>query len=297
MSSLQSRLWEFFLKPLYSQKARIKDELNIKLARLIVAPFPPAIISKKFSIEIQRQDGSNIFTIIPKDCVSDKIIFYLHGGAYIAGITWPHWRFIRNLIDKTGVRVAMVDYPVAPESDYTHTLDMVLNGYKQVLKGNAPSQIVVMGDSAGGGLALAMAQELKKNYLPQPSCLILLCPWLDVTMSNPDIKMFERKDSLLSKKALVSAGKHYANGADRTMAKISPIYGEFEGLAEIHLFIGTHDLLAADARKLKDRMMKTNARFFYHEYDRMYHVWMLFPIPEAKAVIAKVDEIIKYQLV
>jgi acetyl esterase/lipase len=292
MPSLQSKLWEFFLKPLYSRKAKFNDELNIKLARLIVAPFPPPKISKNYNVETKQVNGQNIFIIFPKAVYNGKIIFYLHGGAYIAGITWPHWRFIRRLVDNAGVRVAMIDYPVAPENGYADTIDMVLKSYQFLLENYSHSQIVIMGDSAGGGLALALAQELHRNYLPQPDCLILLCPWLDTTLSNPDIEAFEKKDSLLSKKALISAGKHYAKDTDRTNPLISPLYGIFEGLAPIYLFAGTHDLLTADARKLNELLKNSGVRLNYHEFDHMFHVWMFFPIPEAKKALCQIVQII-----
>jgi epsilon-lactone hydrolase len=292
MSSIQSKLWELFLKPLYSRKARLKDDLNIKLARLIVTSFPPIRISRNYMVETMQVNGRNIFIVAPKIINNDKIVFYLHGGAYIAGISWPHWRFIRKLIGNSGVKVAMVDYPVAPENSYTDTIDMVLKSYEMLLKNYLPSQIVFMGDSAGGGLALAIAQELHRKNLPQPASLILLCPWLDVTMSNQDIDAFEKKDSLLSRKALVSAGKHYAKDADRRNPLISPLYGGFDGLAPLHLFAGTHDLLTADARKLNELLKNKNANFHYHEYSHMFHVWMLFPIPEAKKVLHHIARII-----
>ena len=292
MSSLQSKLWEFFLKPLYSRKTRLKDELNIKLARLIVTPFPTIKVSKNYKVETKQVNGKNIFIVNPKTIVHNKIVFYLHGGAYIAGIAWPHWRFIHKLIDKSGVKVAMLDYPIAPENCYVDTIDMVLKSYQLLLKSYSPSQIVFMGDSAGGGLALSIAQELLRKGLPQPDCMILLCPWLDVTMTNPDMAAIEKKDSLLSRKALTSAGKHYAREADRKNPLISPLYGVFEGLAPIHLFAGTHDQLTADARKLNELLKNSNVRFYYHEVDHMFHVWMLFPIPEAEKVLCQIVQII-----
>lgn len=292
MSSLQSKLWEFFLKPLYSRKARLRDELNIKLARLIVAPFPPPMITRNHKVKTMQVNGSNIFIITPRITDSDKIIFYLHGGAYIAGIAWPHWRFIHRLINKSGVRAVMVDYPIAPENSYVDTIDMVLKSYQLLLENYRPSQIVFMGDSAGGGLALAIAQELCRKNIAQPARMILLCPWLDVTMSNPDMEAFEKKDSLLSKKALISAGKHYAKTANRKDPLISPIYGAFEGLAPIHYFAGTHDKLTADARKLNKLLKDRQDRFFYYEFQNMFHVWMLFPIPEANSALREIVKII-----
>lgn len=292
MASLQSKLWEFFLRPIYSRKANASAELNIKLSRAIEAPHPPKSILKKNQIKTTCINQRNIFTVIPKKLQSDKIIFYLHGGAYIAGITRPHWHFINKISTTVAIKVAVVDYPIAPENSYIDTFDMVVPAYEAMLKEFLPSQIIFMGDSAGGGLALALAQVLKQKHLPQPLKMILLSPWLDVTMSNPDIGLLEKKDTLLSKNVLITAGKKYAKGADRKTPVISPIYGDFDGLANIYLFIGTHDLLLADARKLRDRLKNTGTGFSYYEFDEMFHIWMFLPIPEAKSVIKKIENIV-----
>jgi epsilon-lactone hydrolase len=288
MASLRSKFLELFLSPFYSKKANLSAELNIKFSRLIEAPFPPKKIYKKNRVVTTRINGRNIFTIVPKTLYYNNIIFYLHGGAYIVGITWPHWHFINKLSNKAGIKVAVLDYPIAPENSYIDTFNMAVSAYEALLQDYSHSHIIFMGDSAGGGLALALAQALKKKHLPQPSQIILLSPWLDVTLSNPDIACFEKMDKLLSKNALITAGNHYAKDTDRKDPLISPIYGDFEGLADIHLFIGNHDLLAADARKLKARVDNDNGAFNYYEFDKMFHVWMFFPIPEAKAAMNKI---------
>src|SRR5690606_3466899 len=113
--------------------------------------------------------------------------------------------------------------------------------------------IVFMGNSAGGGLALGFAQKLRNENRtqPQPSQLILISPWLDITLSNPDIRMVDKKDKLLSIKGLRMAAKAYASSVDGNDFRVSPIYGDFSGLGKISLFIGTNDLFVADARKFK----------------------------------------------
>ena len=292
MASVQSRLWEYFLHPFYSKKATTSAKLNIKISRLIETHYPPKKILNNNHVKIKKINGRNIFTVIPDHLHNDKIIFYLHGGAYIAGITWPHWHFINKISTKAGIKIALVDYPVAPENNYIDTFNMILPAYETLLEEYDPAQIIFMGDSAGGGLALALAQELKIKGLPQPSKMVLLSPWLDVTMSNPYIEFFERKDTLLSKKVLIAAGNYYAAGDDRKNPMISPLYGNFAHLAEIHIFTGTHDLLAADARKLNHKLKNINTRFYYYEYDKMFHVWMFFPIPEARIALNKIIDII-----
>lgn len=292
MASIQSELIKLFFGFFFRRKANASPEWNIKLSRRIALTFPPKKIYKTNQVETRQIQGSNVFTIIPDTVNSDKMIFYLHGGAYITGITYPHWHFVSKISVTSATRLTIIDYPIAPENDYRETFHSVLTAYEELLKEYDASKIVFIGDSAGGGLALALAQRLKQEKLPQPRCLILLSPWLDVTMSNPEIQYLEKKDKFLSKRSLIESGKLYARDADRRNYMISPIYGDLNGLADIHLFTGGHEILAADARKLRDLAQHANVNFHYYEFDKMFHVWMLFPIPEAKKVRQVMTDII-----
>lgn len=294
MASIRSKLWQYFLNPLYSKNSRIGSQLNIKLSRLVEAPFPPGFISKTHRVMTSQEQGHNIFTIIPKsqDKLNNKIIIYLHGGAYVTGITGPHWRFINKLVIKTNIKTAVIDYPIAPEHNYQHVYNMLIPYYRKLLKDYLPSNIILMGDSAGGGLAIALAQQLSKIKLPSPAFMILLSPWLDVTLSNPDLDDYQKRDKLLSRQALITAGKYYANGDDTTNPLISPVYGNFDGLPDIYLFMGNSDILVADAKLLGQKIKNAKVNYKYYEFDNMFHVWMFYPIPEARKAMEKIIQII-----
>lgn len=291
MASIQSELIKLFFGFFFRKKFNASPEWNIKLSRRIVLTFPPKKIYKNKQVKIRQIHGSNVFTIVPDTVNNDKMIFYLHGGAYITGITYPHWHFVNKISVKSATRLTIIDYPIAPENSFTETFQSILAAYEELLREYDASKIIFIGDSAGGGLALALAQRLKQEKLPQPKCMILLSPWLDVTMSNPEIKYLEKKDKFLSKRSLMESGKLYAQETDPRNYMISPIYGDLNGLADIHLFIGGHEILVADARKLRDLAQHATVNFHYYEFNKMFHVWMLFPIPEAKKVCHIMNDI------
>lgn len=125
-----------------------------------------------------------------------------------------------------------------------------------------------MGNSAGSGIALGFAQKLRNENKPLPSQIILNSPWLDITMSNPNITETDKKDKRQSIKGLKMAGQAYAAGLDARDYRVSPLYGDFSGLGKISLFIGTHDLFLADSRKLKQKMKEQNIPINYFEYPK-----------------------------
>ena len=134
--------------------------------------------------------------------------------------------------------------------------------------------IIFMGDSAGAGLALGVAHHLNREERPLPQQIILLGPWLDITMSNPDILPVDKYDPLLGIKGLQMAGAVYAGSLDPRDDKVSPLYGDFEGLPPISVFVGTHDLFVADCRRLKEKMRSAQLPLNYFEYTKMMHVWV-----------------------
>jgi acetyl esterase/lipase len=219
---------------------------------------------------------------------STKYILYLHGGAYVDQPLIPHWLFLDQVVKGSQAMVNVPIYPKAPVHQFQETYDKLLNLYRNILAQTKPQDIVFMGDSAGGGLALGFSQYLRKEGLPQPERLILISPWLDITMENPGIDGLEIKDPMLLRNHLKVMGKAWAGDTDRRDYRLSPINGSLKGLPPISLFIGTHEMFLADARKFKIRAIAQGATISYHEYPKMNHDFPLFPIPEARKVLHEI---------
>ena len=138
-------------------------------------------------------------------------------------------------------------------------------------------------------MALALAQELRNHGFEQPSNIVLLSPWLDVTMTNPDIAAIDSRDPILNLTSLKNAGVMYARNLDLKNPLVSPLFGSLDHLAAITLFIGTNDVLLADCQKLNGLAKSHGWHLNLLEYQNMVHDWMLLPMPEANRVM---DEIV-----
>ena len=246
-----------------------------------------------FDIEVDDSYGHNVWNIEPIKDMSDKLVIYLHGGSYKYNFVTPHWLFITEIINQSGARVVAPDYPLAPKYNATHVFDLMLKVYKELINSVDPKNIIIMGDSAGGGMTLALAQLLKEKGLPQPGQLIMLSPCVDVTLSNPDIVEVDEDDPLLNIDSIIQAGIDYAGPLDRKNYLVSPIYGDLMGLAPMSCYVGTHDLLVADCRRLNCMATSLGIDFDYHEYEGLFHVGMLYPTPEASEIRQEIINEIK----
>ncbi|MBE8516667.1 alpha/beta hydrolase fold domain-containing protein [Amycolatopsis sp. H6(2020)] len=138
------------------------------------------------------------------------------------------------------------------------------------------------GDSAGGGLALAVAQTLPAAGRPLPARLVLLSPWLDITMSNPQIRQVERRDPWLSSAGLIEAGQAWAGGDDPHDPRLSPINGPIAGLPPLDLYIGTADVFHPDTGRLREKAAQAGVAIRLTEVDGAFHVYTLAPVPKAR---------------
>lgn len=245
---------------------------------------PPKSFYKKYSIKCDSICGRECYSI-KKAENPRKQILYFHGSAYTLQAQRLHWRIIENLLNNTQYEITFVDYPLAPEYTCADTLAMSAEAYSVLRKRNE-RETILMGDSAGGGLALALAQYIKAEGLhPKPEKIVLFSPWLDVSMDNDISKEQEETDLILSKETLMTAGKKYAGGYDTKDDRCSPLYGDLDGLGEVALFIGTSEILYNQAVQLKEKFESHGKSITYYEYEKMQHVWVGFPMPEAKEAI------------
>ena len=256
------------------------------------ASFPKSFMDK-FIVKIVEVHSRKVWEISPKSNATGLYVFYLHGGGYVHNISKQHWQFITKLIHHTGVTVVVPDYPLAPENTAKTSFLMVEEAYQNLLEKTLADKIILMGDSAGGGFSIALVQKFKSDNMPLPQQIILLSPFLDATMVNPEIKANEKKDPWLSVEGTQMAGKYWAGDLDVKNPLISPIYGSMEGLPQISVFVGGCDILLADNRKLKKLMEEKQLPFNYFEYPTMFHVWVLVTmLKEAKAALNQIANLI-----
>ncbi len=253
-----------------------------------------ALVSKhlrdKFQINEFQIMGKSVITLTPKTQVTNIHILFFHGGGYILEGTSMHWKLIEKLLVTVNCKVSYFDYPLAPEHNYKTTFEMVQRSYGKLINENPNDTFIFMGDSAGGGLALAFAQKLAaENAAIQPQKLILFSPWLDMNLQNSEL---EKLDKILSVAALRDAAKKYSGGDDLNQYLLSPINGNFKGLGETLVFYGTHEILYNDCLKLKNKTAGLG-NFHFQEFAEMQHDCVLFPIAEAdKALEIAVEFIV-----
>lgn len=291
MASIQSKVLYTILKTIGIKKMINKmfdsghfDQNDIN--------FPPQKLYNKLIVEKSIINERNVFKLSPKIGANNTHIIYLHGGAYVCGFSRIHWDFFDLLVQSTHCTLIIPDYPLAPKFTYKDSyklLDLVYANLKSKLESK---NIILMGDSSGGGFALAFAQKLKNDGKPNVNQIILLSPWLDLTMENKDMENIEVEDPILEISGLKRAGEAYAGDTLTSNYLLSPIYESIEGLGKISIFIGTKDILEADTRKFKKMADEKGHAINYFVYKDMIHVWMLLNLPESKQAINQISNLV-----
>jgi monoterpene epsilon-lactone hydrolase len=252
----------------------------------------PDWVRTKFYVTGRDVRGHRCYTLRPRTPSRSPHIFYSHGGAYVHQVEAAHWEFLDRLIEMTGAAVTVPLYPLAPAHRYDETIPMVWESYEATTGAEAPANQVIMGDSAGGALSLFLAQRLKAWNRPQPRRIVLISPWLDITLTDPSMPELDRRDPYLSTEGLREAGRLYAGELDPHDPRVSPIYGDLDGLAPLSVYAATRDILLADARRLLELTAQRGVTIDYEEYPGMFHGWILQSLPESKDATARITRLL-----
>ena len=252
---------------------------------------PVRWLCKHCDIEIAEIDGQPLYRLNPKENGTSLHIFYLHGGGYAFNIVSLHWHFIKKLIRKTGASVTVPIYPLSPENKWDSSYSMVMEAFEQAVSQHGAENIVVMGDSAGGGFSLGLSQMLRNANKTLPSKLVLLSPYLDQTAADPMQAELDKTDILISVEGIRRLGSWWMReGEDPAMFPVSPLFEAIDRLPPMLVFAGTDEVLLSDSLRLKQKGDESGAQIQLKIYDRMQHVWMLLPIPEAKKALNETVE-------
>jgi len=225
-------------------------------------------------------------------------LLYLHGGGYFACSPVTH-RAITGGLALRGFRVFAAEYRLAPEHPYPAAVDDGLNVYRALLaQGVSPLTMVIAGDSAGGGLVLAVLLAARAEGLPMPSSALLFSPWTDLAGTGDSLKFNRRRDPMLRGERIFEATAFYVNGADPKDPLISPLYGDLTGLPPLCIQVGDSEVLLDDSTRLAARAKAAGVRVSLKIWKNVPHVWQLFQIflPEARAALTEASAFAKANL-
>ncbi|UTR10331.1 alpha/beta hydrolase [Evansella sp. LMS18] len=296
--SLNSYIIEKYILPLRGTKKAYSTPENAQqfLTQQGNENTAPYLIEKiNFSSGISEQEfeGMQVFILNDRSSAKQKVILYLHGGGWTCQPERYHWLFLDKLAQETDAKIIAPVYPKTPNFNYMHTYPKLLNIYEEILEMvGEPAQITLMGDSAGGNICLVLAHLFKEHDLPQPKDIILLAACVDMNFDNPLIPLYEERDPMLASGGMDVITSAWAGDKKRHDPLMSPVYSELEGLAKISHFIGTHDILYPDAVKFDEKLTNQGLPIDTFVFPRMNHVFVVMPIPEAKAARRKIIEII-----
>lgn len=268
-----------------------EDEIQEMLKK---GEIPYQLDYKRFTVDVKKKviNGMDYYLLNSGNQENKNKIMYFHGGAYLSQPVSLHWKMLNKIAKDTKTEIWVPIYPKIPYHDADYAYQLLMDLYMIFADSVEAGEIILMGDSAGGGLVLGMAQQLRALSLKQPAELIMISPWLDVNMYSPDIKRIEAKDVMLGSCGLRVCGKLWAGDKEANNPMVSPLYGELKGLGRMTVFTGTYDILNADARNLLNKAQNQKTTLDFNEKEYMGHVYPLLPIYEAKEVIRKIENLI-----
>ena len=263
----------------FSTAQRTLDNVA-KLARNPRSFTPSARLSAKVQIARRDVQGWPVFYVSPKNSRPNRRAIFLHGGCYVYEIDPVHWAFIANLAVEAGITVVVPIMPLAPAGTASVVVPAVADLAASIIAEVGAENLSIIGDSSGGGMSLAVAMELRDRELPPLHRVVLIAPWLDISGTDPMLKVIAPSDPWLAVPGTHAAGGLYRADLGEGDWRVSPIHGDLRGLGPITMFSGTRDIVHADAIRFLPLAAAAGLDVDYHEGMRMLHNYPILPIPE-----------------
>jgi epsilon-lactone hydrolase len=243
-------------------------------------------------------DGVAAVRIVTRHSREDRCVLYFHGGGYAIGSAKLYRDFTWRVAAAARASVLFFDYRLAPEYPFPAALDDAVSAYRWLTNRIEPRRIAFMGDSAGGGLALATLHKLRDDADALPAAAVALSPWTDLALTGASLKTNAAADPMLNVTILPGLANYYLAGADPTHPYASPLYGDATGLPPILIHVGSDEILHDDAVRMADKLRAAGRDIELEVWPRMPHAWHLFArlVPEGRAAIAKIGSFLQARL-
>ncbi|MEH7438779.1 alpha/beta hydrolase [Neobacillus drentensis] len=291
MASQESLLVRQYLQ---MSKANQSPDANIETARQgLEALSALTPVAQDITVEKVEIEGIAAEWVTAPNAVEDRVFLYLHGGAYIMGSCNTHRYLASKLSRSTAARVLVPEYRLAPEHPFPAAIEDAVSVYRWLLNSGVSSKnIVIGGDSAGGGLTLAILLSLKDAGDPLPALAVLLSPWTDMEGTGESMVTRAEVDPWLSPDATRLTPALYIRDLDPRHPLVSPIYADLTGLPSLLVHVGNDEILLSDAARLVDRARAAGVEVSFKVWDDMWHVFQTFAIPEGQQAIDEIGEFV-----
>lgn len=286
----------------YPPTALLRNPLTRRLVREIVESDWAALTAKlDFAFDISSVDVGGVACVrfrTSRTSPEAPLILYLHAGAYVAGSPRTNAAAILPCCEISGCEAIGVDYSLAPEHVFPTQLDEIETAYLALLAaGRAPAKIVLVGDSAGGALALASVWRWRRSGQPLPGGVVSISGVLDGAAGSDSHWSMRGNDPIFgadSRSATIATTSMYAPDADPKSPEISPVYGDFSGSPPILLQVGARDVFLGDSVRTAERARRSGADVTLQVFDGMFHLFhMHWDIEEARAAQHSVAEFVR----
>lgn len=246
-----------------------------------------------FTVSLRKMSNTLARTyVLNEKPEPQRAIIYLPGGAYVEPPMKEQWLFADRLAKETGARVYVIRYSQLPKHNFKTAYRELLQLYQQVYAKVPVSDITVLGDSAGGGLAAGFCEYCAVNGLPQPGHLALISPWLDLDLSNPTIRKYEPCDVTLSVAGLRRVAKLWAAGEKHDDYRLSPINGDISRLRDVFICAGTREIMYPDSAAFVQKLRDAKVPVKFVVGRDLPHIFPVYRIPEADQVVAELTEMV-----
>lgn len=292
--SFRARLFgpvsQLLLQPVLARPAHeLRPQLE-RIAKLITH------VPRGTRIEATMLGGRPADRLTPAGEISDQVIYYLHGGAYLGGSPRSHRGLLAHFAKAAGCEVVALDYRLAPENPYPAALEDAVAGYRELLAEGIPaSRIVIAGDSAGGNLALVTAIALRDAGLPLPAGLVLLSPWTDMSSSGQSMGSRAERDRMLTVLGISKAAETFAAGLPLADPRLSPLFAKLDGLPPTLIQVGDDELLLDDSTRFATAARRAGVDLRIEIEPKLWHVWQALAgwMPEADQAITRMGDFVR----
>jgi acetyl esterase/lipase len=252
-------------------------------------------------VEVVREDLGGMYAewLVPSGAVGDEVILYLHGGAYTAGSCASHRNAVSHIARAAGIRLLLPEYRLAPEHPFPAALEDGLAAWRWLLeRGMRPEKVILAGDSAGGGLALAVMVAARDEGLPLPGAASLISAWTDLAATGGSLKSRNDKDPWFDADEIAPMARNYHQETDPKNPLVSPLYAALDGLPPLMLQVGDHEVLLSDTTRVAEKAREAGVDVTLRVWPGMWHVWHFFVgrMPEAKQAILEMAAFIEARM-